>query len=173
MQTKQEDVGHHVDAGWWARGHQVGSTDPTLVCLGWPLCSPRHMECCRDICFLGGAKPLVDRPSLWVDIWRVNSGLFSWPHVVLRFVQRWHWVDQPIPPHSRFSMFWISTTRRNVTCTCSASGNTPAELKSYFIQIKLFIQEFKYCRHFYKGKTKGKWNKRNQNGVIQTKCLIV
>jgi len=39
MQTRQEDAGHRVDAGWWARDHQVGSTNPTLVCLGWPLCS--------------------------------------------------------------------------------------------------------------------------------------
>jgi len=34
MQTRQEDEGHRVDASWWARGHQVGSTDPTLLCLG-------------------------------------------------------------------------------------------------------------------------------------------
>ena len=39
MQTRQEDAGHHFDAGWWAQGHQVGSTNPTLVCLGWP-CVP-------------------------------------------------------------------------------------------------------------------------------------
>ena len=77
MQTRQEDAGHLVDAGWWARGHQVGLTDPTLVCLGWPLCSPRRVECYHDVCFSDGAKPTVDRPIFWVDIWRVNSGLCS------------------------------------------------------------------------------------------------
>ena len=77
MQTRQEDAGHHVDAGWWARGHQVGSTDPTLVCPGWPVCSPRRVEFCRDVRFLDGAKPTIDRPNFWVDIRRVNSGLCS------------------------------------------------------------------------------------------------
>jgi len=77
MQTRQEDAGHRVDAGWWAQGHQEGSTEATLVCPGWPLCSHRRMECFRDICFPGGAKPQVDRPSLCFDIWRVNSGLCS------------------------------------------------------------------------------------------------
>jgi len=39
MQTRQEDAGHRVDAGWWAWGHQERSTDPTLLCPGW-LCVP-------------------------------------------------------------------------------------------------------------------------------------
>ena len=41
-------------------------------------------------------------------------------------------------PNLRFSVFWISTTRRDVTCTCSAGGNTPAELKVLFYSNETF-----------------------------------
>ena len=80
----------------WNPGSATGSTDPTLVCPGWPLCSPRRVECCCDVRFPDGAKASVDRPIFWVNIWRVNSDMCSWPKCVLCFVQWWHWVDRPI-----------------------------------------------------------------------------
>ena len=153
-----------------AQGHQVGSTDPTLVCPGWP-CVPLDAWSVAVTSIFWMVQNLRSTDPTFGSIFGVTTQVCA-PDQRACFVSSSDDIGGSAdPPHLGFSVFWISTTRRDVTCTCLAGGNTPAELKSYFIQIKLFIQEFKYCRHFYiweKGKIKreielkkSKWNNSN------------